>query len=86
MLSAFVRHENEANNTLPLVMIPQIIFSGALFDLEGLSSKISWLMLSRWSVGAYGSLIDVNAMVPNLPQYHAPSRRIFMNQLGEILA
>ena len=72
MLSAFVRYENEANNTLPLVMIPQIIFSGALFDLEGLSSKISWLMLSRWSVGAYGSLIDVNAMVPNLPQVPRP--------------
>lgn len=72
MLSAFVQHENEANNTLPLVMIPQIIFSGALFNLEGLSSKISWLMLSRWSVGAYGALADVNAMIPDLPQVPRP--------------
>jgi len=64
MLSAFVKTENEGNGILPLVMIPQIIFSGVLFTLEGWSSKLSWLMLSRWSIGAYGSLADVNAMAP----------------------
>ena len=64
MLSAFVKSENEGNGILPLIMIPQIIFSGVLFNLEGWSSKLSWLMLSRWSIGAYGSLADVNAMAP----------------------
>jgi ABC transport system ATP-binding/permease protein len=64
MLSAFVKTENEGNGILPLVMIPQIIFSGVLFTLEGWSSKLSWLMLSRWSIGAYGALADVNAMAP----------------------
>lgn len=66
MLSALVKTENEGNGILPLVMIPQIIFSGVLFTLEGWSSKLSWLMLSRWSIGAYGSLADVNAMAPEL--------------------
>lgn len=64
LLSTFVKSENEANNALPLIMIPQLIFSGVLFDLEGVSEKLSWLMLSRWSVGAYGSLVDVNRMIP----------------------
>jgi ABC-type multidrug transport system ATPase subunit/pSer/pThr/pTyr-binding forkhead associated (FHA) protein/ABC-type multidrug transport system permease subunit len=64
MLSAYVSSENEGNGILPLVMIPQIIFSGVLFDLEGWSQKVSWLMLSRWSIGAYGALADVNAMAP----------------------
>jgi ABC transport system ATP-binding/permease protein len=64
LLSTFVTNENAANNALPLIMIPQIIFSGVLFDLDGLSTQISWLMLSRWSVGAYGTLIDVNGMIP----------------------
>ena len=64
MLSAMVKTENEGNGILPLIMIPQIIFSGVLFNLEGWSSKLSWLMLSRWSIGAYGSLADVNAMAP----------------------
>ncbi|MGV2827732.1 ATP-binding cassette domain-containing protein [Myxosarcina sp. GI1(2024)] len=65
MLSALVKTENEGNGILPLVMIPQIIFSGVLFTLEDWSSKISWLMLSRWSIGAYASLADVNGMAPS---------------------
>ncbi len=64
LLSTFVTNENAANNALPLMMIPQIIFSGVLFDLDGLSDRISWLMLSRWSVSAYSTLIDVNRMIP----------------------
>ena len=68
MLSALVKNENEANGILPLIMIPQIIFSGVLFDLEGVSRWLSWLMLSRWSVGAYGALADINKMVPEMAQ------------------
>ncbi|MBW4444782.1 MAG: ATP-binding cassette domain-containing protein [Plectolyngbya sp. WJT66-NPBG17] len=70
MLSTFAKNENEANNALPLIMIPQIIFSGVLFELGGLPAKFAWLLLSRWSVGAYGAIVDVNAMIPpaiNLP-------------------
>lgn len=66
MLSTYVKSENEGNGILPLVMIPQIIFSGVLFDLDGWSSKLSWLMLSRWSIGAYGSLVNVNSMAPDM--------------------
>ena len=71
MISAWVDNENKGNSLLPLVMIPQIILSGVLFNLDGWSSKLSWLMLSRWSVGAYGAMADVNAIadsVPNLEQ------------------
>ncbi|MBW4519620.1 MAG: ATP-binding cassette domain-containing protein [Scytolyngbya sp. HA4215-MV1] len=64
MISAIVRNSSQANSALPLLLLPQIIFSGVLFKMEGFSSKISWLMLSRWSVGAYGSLVNVNGMVP----------------------
>jgi ABC-type multidrug transport system permease subunit len=64
LLSTFVKNENAANNALPLTMIPQIIFSGVLFDLDRLSEPISWLMLSHWAVRSYGSLVDVNAMIP----------------------
>jgi ABC transport system ATP-binding/permease protein len=64
MISSFTRNENQANSMLPLVLLPQIIFSGVLFELDGLPSKLSWLMISRWSIGAYGALVDVNGMVP----------------------
>lgn len=65
MISAFVKSENEANSILPLIMIPQIILSGVLFEMKGLAAKLGWLTISRWSVGAYGILVNVNAMVPD---------------------
>jgi ABC-type multidrug transport system ATPase subunit len=78
MISASVKSENEANGILPLVMIPQIIFSGVLFDLEDISSQLSWLTISRWSIGAYGALADVNSMAPKLTGGHNnPLSKIF---------
>jgi ABC transport system ATP-binding/permease protein len=67
MISAFVKNPIQANSTLPLILIPQIVFSGVLFDLDGVARFISWSMISRWSIGAYGSLVDVNSMVPEPP-------------------
>ncbi len=64
MISGIAKNGSQANSTLPLILLPQIIFSGVLFRMEGFASKISWLMLSRWSIGAYGSLVNVNAMNP----------------------
>jgi ABC-type multidrug transport system ATPase subunit/pSer/pThr/pTyr-binding forkhead associated (FHA) protein len=64
MVSAIVRNGSQANSALPLLLLPQIIFSGVLFRMDGFTSKLSWLMLSRWSVGAYGTLVNINAMVP----------------------
>ncbi len=66
MLSASVKDINKGNGLLPLIMIPQIILSGVLFTFEpqSLASKLSWLTLSRWSVGSYGALADVNSLAP----------------------
>ena len=75
MISALVKNAVQANSMLPLILIPQIIFSGILFELDGVAKVVSWLMLSRWSIGAYASLVDVNAMVPpplNVPGYKPP--------------
>ncbi|MGL6284496.1 MAG: ABC transporter permease, partial [Microcoleaceae cyanobacterium] len=63
-ISALVKNSAQANSALPLVLLPQIIFSGVLFNMEGIASKFAWLMLSRWSVAAYGALVNVNGMVP----------------------
>jgi ABC-type multidrug transport system ATPase subunit/pSer/pThr/pTyr-binding forkhead associated (FHA) protein len=65
LVSSLVKNSSQANSALPLLLLPQIIFSGVLFKMEGIASKISWLMLSRWSIGGYGSLVNVNAMVPD---------------------
>ena len=64
MISSIVKNGSQANSALPLILLPQIIFSGVLFEMQGIASKFSWVMLSRWSVAAYGALVNVNKMVP----------------------
>ncbi len=65
LVSTTVKNSSQANSSLPLLLLPQIIFSGVLFKThEGINKLLSWLMLSRWSVGAYGSLINVNSLAP----------------------
>lgn len=64
LVSVIVRNVSQATSSLPFLLIPQIAFSGVLFDLTGISSKLSWLMLSRWSVGAYGTVLGINDMIP----------------------
>lgn len=65
LVSAVVKNGSQANSALPLLLIPQIIFSGVLFNMEGIASKASWLMLTRWSIGAYGALVNINSMIPD---------------------
>ncbi|MBE9032933.1 ABC transporter permease, partial [filamentous cyanobacterium LEGE 11480] len=80
MISALVKNVSQANSALPLLLIPQIIFSGVLFKSEGIGRLLSWLTLSRWSIGAYGALTDINGLIPefnpmqNMPQAFSPSK------------
>ncbi|MBS0017579.1 MAG: ATP-binding cassette domain-containing protein [Arthrospira sp. SH-MAG29] len=64
LVSARVENSAQANSALPLLLLPQIIFSGVLFKMSGISRVVSWLMVSRWSMGAYGSLGDINSLIP----------------------
>jgi ABC transport system ATP-binding/permease protein len=64
MVSSMVKNAAQANSALPLLLLPQIIFSGVLFSSEGVSKWLGWLMLSRWSIGAYGALVNVNKLIP----------------------
>ncbi|MBE9032059.1 ATP-binding cassette domain-containing protein [filamentous cyanobacterium LEGE 11480] len=64
MVSSLVKNASQANSALPLLLLPQIIFSGVLFESVGIAKAIGWLMLSRWSIGAYGALVNINAMIP----------------------
>ncbi|MEB3191457.1 MAG: ATP-binding cassette domain-containing protein [Snowella sp.] len=64
MVSTISKSSTQANTALPILLLPQIIFSGVLFKIQGISQYFSWLMISRWSVGAYGSLVNINYLIP----------------------
>ncbi|ELS02633.1 ABC-type multidrug transport system, ATPase component [Xenococcus sp. PCC 7305] len=83
MVSASVKDTNQGISILPLIMIPQIILSGVLFQLDGLSKIVSWFMISRWSVGAYGIIAQVNeipgATMANNEVYQADWNHLLFN-------
>jgi ABC-type multidrug transport system ATPase subunit/ABC-type transport system involved in multi-copper enzyme maturation permease subunit len=63
MVSSWVKNSTQANSALPILLLPQIIFSGVLFTIENAGKFISWLMLTRWSIGAYGLLVEIQDMI-----------------------
>ncbi|WP_373538857.1 ABC transporter ATP-binding protein/permease [Chamaesiphon sp.] len=72
LVSAVVSNGSQANSLLPLLLIPQIVFSGALFKLEGIANTISYFTISRWSIGAFGTIANVNALAPNVTDLPFP--------------
>lgn len=56
---------NSMSTTMYITMIIlfiQIIFSGAIFNLEGLSESLSYLTISRWSLNGLGITADMETL------------------------
>lgn len=62
LISSFVRTEQLASQISPYILIAQLLFSGLLFPMEGLSHHISSFMFSRWGMEALGSITNLNAL------------------------
>jgi len=62
LISALAATPDRAISIVPLALIPQVIFSGVIFELKGGASVVSWLAIGRWAMDAYGTIIDLNAL------------------------
>jgi ABC-type multidrug transport system ATPase subunit/pSer/pThr/pTyr-binding forkhead associated (FHA) protein len=54
-ISTLASTQERAISLVPLLLIPQVIFAGVIFDLSGISHVISWLVISKWSVQLLGT-------------------------------
>src|SRR6185369_16824540 len=66
-ISAWAKTPDRAISFVPLALIPQILFSGVLFPFgSGITTTrvLSWFTVSRWSVDAYGTTINLNRIPP----------------------
>ena len=63
MVSSIVPNEGWAMTVMPFILIIQLVMSGAVFPLEGLSKKVSALTVSRWGLDAIGSIAYINESV-----------------------
>ena len=48
--------------------MPQLLFSGLIFKLEGASKAISWLAVCRFSMEGFGTTANLNALETKLEQ------------------
>ena len=62
MISSVVTNENVAMTVMPFALIIQMIFSGTVFELDGMAEKFSHLTISRWGMNALSASSNVNRM------------------------
>ncbi len=65
-ISAASATPDRAISLVPFALIPQILFAGLIFTIEGLATPLSWLTISRWAMDALGASLDLNRLC-NLP-------------------
>lgn len=63
VVSTFSKNSSVALTYAPILLVPQLLFSGMLFPLEGTVDVISNFILCRWSVEALGTTNDLNSLV-----------------------
>ena len=62
LISALASTPDKAMSVVPLALVPQILFAGMIFKLEGATTVASWVTASRWSMDAFGSVAALNEL------------------------
>lgn len=59
-----IKNIGSAMSVIPLILIVQFLFSGCLFDLEGLMSKVAIVTSAKWGFAALGAITNLNSYLP----------------------
>lgn len=74
LVSSLVANSQQASSAAPLLLIPQLIFGGVLFVLQGQAESVYPLFTSRWAMKALGIYTDIQALIPKPPLVPKPLR------------
>lgn len=61
-VSSIFKNSDRAMTTAPILLMPQILFSGLVFKLVGFAKSISVFATCRWAMEGYGSISNLNAL------------------------
>ena len=67
-VSSLFKNADRAMTVAPILLMPQLLFSGLIFTLEGASKAISWVTVCRFSMEAYGTTVNLNSLTMKLQQ------------------
>jgi ABC transport system ATP-binding/permease protein len=72
LISAMVHSEDQASSFIPLILVPQLLFGGAIVsthDMGGLMAAISKLIVAQWAFKGLGTVIDMNTRIAQDPVF-----------------
>ena len=77
-VSSLFSNPDRAMTVAPLLLMPQMLFSGLLFKLSGMTEAVSWITVCRWSMEGFGTTANLNNLQlqlqeEGLPVPHEPS-------------
>ncbi len=78
-LSAFAPNNDRAMSFVPIILIPQVIFSGIMFKLDGNAQALAALFVSHWAIAGMGSSIGL------VPCYVGSDNFSFQGRLRKLL-
>jgi len=61
-VSSLFKNADRAMTVAPILLMPQLLFSGLIFELEGVSEFISWIATCRFSMEGYGTTANLNSL------------------------
>lgn len=67
-VSSLFTNADRAMTVAPILLMPQILFSGLIFKLSGATEIISWFAVCRWSMEGYGTSANLNDLTLKLQQ------------------
>ena len=59
-VSSLFKNADRAMTVAPILLMPQILFSGLVFKLSGISKLISVFVNCRWAMEGYGTICNLN--------------------------
>ncbi|MBR3318440.1 MAG: ATP-binding cassette domain-containing protein [Atopobiaceae bacterium] len=66
LVSTLFKNPDRAIAVAPLLIMPQILFSGVAFQLFGVSDVVSHFVHCRWAMEAYGTTANLNSLDLNV--------------------
>jgi ABC transport system ATP-binding/permease protein len=77
LISAAVDSEAQAMSFNPLVLIPQLLFAGAIVPVSQMSQPVEWLsrlVFAQWSFASIGTSADMNGRLAEDPAFAQADR------------
>jgi len=83
-VSALFKNADRAMTVAPILLMPQLLFAGIIFKMEGFAEKISYFVTCRYSMQAYGSIADINGLEPKLFQSNPELKEMIKFKADEL--